>query len=193
MGEIGLVAVAGFASFHLAREEFADFLFLHGNGGQHNMDGLAAEHLQDAFAKVGFEHFNALFLKIGVESAFFGKHGFAFHEMLDLVTGQDVCHNLAIFFGVFGPMDNGAIARGVLFKLQQEFCEMGIAVHLQLGCHFAQVFPFGYVLGHAVSFLAYHPECFVVPFGLLGVLQEFCGLCCVLRHFLRVFERCEES
>lgn len=61
MSEVGLVAVARFAAFHLAGKEFANLLLLHSNGRKHNVYGFATEHLQDTFAQVGFENLNALF------------------------------------------------------------------------------------------------------------------------------------
>ncbi len=193
MGEVGLVAVAGLAAFHLAGEEFAYLLFFHCYGGQYDVHGFAVQHLQYALAKVALEHLDAMRLKVGVEPALLGQHRLALDQVLDVVVAEYLLYYLAVLGGVLGPVYDGAVACGVGLELGEQGVEVGVAVLLELVCGLAQLLPFGHLVGHAVTFFAHKPQGFVVPGGLLLVAQKLFGLLCVFRHFLKVFVLCAAS
>ena len=70
---------------------------------------------------------------------------------------QDVGYDVTILISIFCPMNDRPIANSILFKLFKQVGQMGVAIHFKLRGSFAQLFPLGHVVRHAVTLLAHHP------------------------------------
>src|SRR3712207_5454994 len=171
VSEVSRVEIAFFGS-HFLLEQFAHLLSLDMNGGQNNVARLQMHQLQDSFAQVGFHYVDAPFHQKRIQPALFGKHRFALHKPLHLMSAQDIVNDPAILAGIFRPMNDSAICLGVLLKLHQKLVEMTVRIKFQLAGFVAQLFPFGNRLAYFIPFGANHPKSFVMPCRHLAVLQE---------------------
>src|ERR1700748_3929824 len=85
---------------------------------QYNMAGRFIIYLLNIFAQVGVDHFNAAFAKVFVQMAFFGKHGFAFYHLRNILFLQYRVNDLVMLFGVGRPVNIYTVFFKVGFKLQ---------------------------------------------------------------------------
>ena len=174
MGQIRLVVIARLGA-HFTYKEFTYLLFLDMNGWHHNVAGFLMHQLKDALSQVTFYDFDAFFFQILVQPAFFRQHRLALDEMLHLMPVEDVIDNLAIFLGVFCPIDVCPIGKRVFLKLLQQLVQMAVAIHFQGTRRVAQLLPFGNFLAHFVPFGTNHPQRFIVPCRHVLILQELSG------------------
>ena len=100
-------------------EKLAYLLFGLVNSRHHDMGWFLACHLDDKFAQVAFNRFDAPILQIMVQLNFLADHRFAFHHQFAVFIGNDVVNDLAGFGRCFRPVDFNAQLGQVLFQLFQ--------------------------------------------------------------------------
>ena len=104
--------------------------------------------------------------------AFFGEHGFTLDQLGNVFRLQNGIHNGIMFLGIGGPVYGYPVLLGVGFKFQQIIVQVRQHVVLDLGCRFAQGFPFGYIFGGYIPFLADPPKGPIVPVNALLVFDK---------------------
>ena len=174
MGQIRLVIVSGFSP-HLLDKQFTDFLFLDMNGRHDDMTRPLMHQLKNTLTQITFHNLNALFLQIFIQPALLCQHGFAFDEMLDVVSFQNMVDNRTILIGIFRPINMGAIGDSILFELLKQQVQVTVTVLLDGTGHVTELLPLWYFFTDFISFGTHHPQGLVMPGCQFPVFLEFLG------------------
>ena len=140
-----------------------------------DMARFGVHQLDDALAEVGLHHLYAMLLEEGVHLALLGEHRLAFHHLLYVMLLKDVENNLVELARILRPMHDDTIAGGIVGKHLEIFVHVGDGVALDEVGLFAELLPFFHSHRHIVSLGSHRPEGGVVPFRLVGILEECLG------------------
>ena len=119
--------------------------------------------LYNSFTQIGINYFNSLFLQEFIQVTFFGKHGFALHNFLNVVCTDDVKNNIVMLFPIGSPMNSNSICSSLFFKLNKIIIQIGESVIFNLRSPFPQKFPFSYAMSSFISFFPDKPQGFIMP------------------------------
>jgi hypothetical protein len=97
------LGIVGRGHVEFALENLADALLAFVDDRGDDMAGRFVVELQDVFAQVGFDGFDAVSFQGLIQPNLFGDHAFAFGDALDLMLLSDVQDQLASFGGIDGP------------------------------------------------------------------------------------------
>src|SRR6056297_1474325 len=98
-----------------------------------------------------------------IQPAFLGQHGLAFDDPLRVVPPQNVQHDLVVFFGIGGPMNDDASRGRVGFELFQVIGQVRNRFGLDRRGTLAKVFPFRHRTGLPIPLGPHEPQGVVVP------------------------------
>ena len=106
--------------------------------------------LQDVFAEISFDDFDARRLQRIVERALLAYHRFRFRGLAHAVARREFAHNAIGFLGGLRPVHHRAARRGIFFELLEIDVEVGERAIADRGGRAANVFEV-VELGDAVS------------------------------------------
>ena len=145
------------------------------DGWHDDVAGRYLHKLEDAFAKVGLDHVDAVLDKIIVQMTLFGKHRLALHHLLDVVLTHDLHDDVVVLVSILCPVDMHAILLGIGLELLEVVGKMGDGVLLDEVGRFAQLLPLLKLIGKAVALGTHAPEGLVVAGYSARILIEFLG------------------
>ena len=130
VGQVRRVVVALLVRDAFLLEQLAHVVMVQVDGGHHDVRGLLALELDDAFAEVGLHYFDAFALQIRVHLALFGEHRLRLHHFLHVVVLQDAVDNLVELLRILGPVYLYTVLLGIRSKLVQILIQMRDSVTL---------------------------------------------------------------
>ena len=134
----GFRIVVVFAADAFAEKGFRDVAAVQVYDRLDDVGGFVAVELDDEFAEVGLQAFDAVFDEEGVEVDFLGRHRVGFRELCDAVLAEDGKDRLARVLVGGGKVDvDAAVGEGFL-GLRQIVAEVVEGVVLDGGGEFAQ-------------------------------------------------------